>query len=507
MVLEELEAGVEGELYAFVMLEDQTTRAVSASKTVSASKSLDRGLVMRIVAAGLSFEFATNDFQARALRAAARGLREKALAHARAAGSPPAYRPLAWEEEDVASLCAEMRSQLPATLDSRTPVHFGVSLDPEHPLNLSFAQAQAQAARNYAALMQRAEGVLVNAGSLYRSIARHRVFMDREKRMSQSLLYSLQYMYGITPQGRMARDVQGGLCGFEGLALPGEADFDALIDRARRLSEARNLKPGRYPLITGPEVTGVIAHEAFGHTQEGDTCRLGRSIAPRLRRDKARVGNQQATIVNNPALFAMGKEAHGQNGSHYFDDEGQLARAQVILDRGYLSSPMNDLMSSLTGDINGTAPRTSNGKRESWRRPLLARQTNTYFTAGDASLEELIGMVKSGFLARFPHGGMEDPKGMGLTAGADFLEEIVDGKLTGSYFVGPRGGHVELSDSVPLLLSSIVAKSRVDAEDPPDARGDTEPYNKWGGCGKYHKESVFAGCGGPFILWKGIKCG
>ena len=90
----------------------------------------------------------------------------------------------------------------------------------------------------------------------------------------------------------------------------------------------------------------------------------------------------------------IGKQNFGTNGSHFFDDEGQLARKQIILDKGILSSPMNDLLSSLKGDINGPAPRQSNGKRESWGNPIMARQTNTYFTAGNKTVNELIAMVE-----------------------------------------------------------------------------------------------------------------
>ena len=130
----------------------------------------------------------------------------------------------------------------------------------------------------------------------------------------------------------------------------------------------------------------------------------------------------------------------------------------------------------------------------------MVRQTNTYFTPGDATLEELIARVPAGFLAHWAHGGMEDPKGGSLTAGTEYLEEIRDGRLTGRLFVGPTGGHVELSDPVFSLLARIEGKTGSS-----HPRGI--PENKYGGCGKYHKESVDAGCGGPWILWSSVTCG
>jgi TldD protein len=200
--------------------------------------------------------------------------------------------------------------------------------------------------------------------------------------------------------------------------------------------------------------------------------------------------------MNHPNMFSMEGLSHGSNGSYFFDHEGQLARPQTILNKGLLSAPMTDLTAALRLNV----PRTANGKRESWRRPLMTRQTNTYFTPGDKTVEELIGMVKEGYLARWASGGMEDPKGGSLTAGTSYLEEIKDGKLTGEIYLGPSGGHVELSDPVFTLLERIVAKSK-------SVHENNIPENKFGGCGKYHKEGVAAGCGGPFILWESINCG
>jgi predicted Zn-dependent protease len=222
----------------------------------------------------------------------------------------------------------------------------------------------------------------------------------------------------------------------------------------------------------------------------------GRSLASRLRKEGVRVGNDQATIMNNPVMFAMQGMNAGSNGSYYFDNEGQLARAQAILDRGYLSTPMTDLTSAQKLNVE----RTANGKRESWRRPLMSRQTNTYFTPGDKSLDELIAMVDDGFLAVNPYGGMEDPKGGSLTVGAAYFEEIKQGVLTGKKFLGPAGGHIEITDTVFDILDRIVAKSKVDDD-------HQLPKTLLGGCGKYHKELVDAGVGGPYILWQSVACG
>jgi hypothetical protein len=44
-----------------------------------------------------------------------------------------------------------------------------------------------------------------------------------------------------------------------------------------------------------------------------------------------------------------------------------------------------------------------------------------------------------------------------------------------------------------------VAKSKIEVDTASPDRAK-HPWNDAGGCGKYHKEFVFAGCGGPYML-------
>jgi len=506
-----MEAGVEDKLYAFAMLEDLDQFQSHVSQTEASSMTTDRGLVLRILAGHRNFEYATNNFDAAVLQQEAATLKAEALAYLDTLENPPVYTPGGWKDEPLADFADPIHEQIMAAgngalPDTDTPVHFGTAYDPSISESLSKAES-AQRSRTLKEAIQNAGGdQLASAGCMLRRKVKSRLFVDRTRQMSQSLFSSLYYLYAITPSGKTVRDIIGGMAGAEAGLSINDTLISKLVETANKVENAERIQPGRYRIITGPDVTGVIAHEAFGHTQEGDTCRLGRSCAPGLRKKGVLVGNQQASIINNAGVFAMGTTPWGVNGTHFFDDEGFIARPQTILDEGKLSSPMNDLIASLTGDINGPADRQSNGKRESWKRPLMPRQTNTYFTAGDKTLDELAELCGDGFIAEHAHGGMEDPKGMGLTAGTEYLEEVKNGKRTGKLFLGPQGGHIELSDPVPRLLESIIAKSVISEEDPMNETG-SEPINKWGGCGKYHKEGVEAGCGGPWILWEGITCG
>jgi len=501
-LLATLEKGREKDWYAFVWLEETKQSAYTAAITENAAESLDRGVVFRVFVDGQNYEKSTNQLDSENLKLLAKEFRME-LDRKFPSVNSESYKPNSWQQEKSLGLDEEFTQQLTNDLSTNTEVHFSAKCE-LNPFETTIEKIKKIATQTRNELLEKAKSnvaahsefdELADIRCMVRQSITTHVFVDREKNMSQTIPVTINYTMGMTKTGQMARAVGGGLGGLE-LSKLSDEDKNEVSYRSLQLANAKKLAPGRYKVISGPDVSGVIAHEAFGHTQEGDTWMKGRSIASGLHQSKTKVGNDQASIMNHPNLFSMDALDFGTNGSYFFDHEGQIARSQTILDKGMLSTPMTDLTSATRLNV----PRTANGKRESWRRPLMARQTNTYFTAGDKTLDELIGMVDEGYLARWASGGMEDPKGGSLTAGTSYLEEIKSGKLTGEIFLGPSGGHVELSDPVFTLLDRIVAKSK-------SAHKDNIPENKIGGCGKYHKEGVPAGCGGPFILWESITCG
>jgi TldD protein len=319
------------------------------------------------------------------------------------------------------------------------------------------------------------------------------IFIDRESNLSQTL-----YRTGltlITMSGAERTYLRaGGLGGLEAAEVKDE-QLQNLLKDLKGLKTAGRLKPGKYRVLFGPELTGVLAHEAFGHSQEGDTCARGRSKAWDLYQTGQLVGNTHATILNNPAIFENGTESFGAWGSYFFDEEGFLAQEQVLLEKGKLLAPMTNLTSAIRLGI----PRTANGKRESWASGVYTRQTNTYFSAGTQTYQALIDQIQEGYLALHPAGGMEDPKGMGIQVGISYLFEVKNGELTGRIFKGPAGGDIQMTGYTPDVLNSIIGKSKIDAWSTTEDQARF-PKNDVGGCGKYHKEFVFAGCGGPYML-------
>jgi TldD protein len=235
-------------------------------------------------------------------------------------------------------------------------------------------------------------------------------------------------------------------------------------------------KPGIYDIIADPSITGLIAHEAFGHGVEMDM----------FVRDRARAKEYLNKRVASPLVTMHdGASSVLSVASYFFDDDGILAHDTKIIDQGILKRGISDALSALQ---LGTIP-TGNARRESYKRKAYTRMTNTFFEPGTSKLAEMIHSVKNGFLLAKTDNGMEDPKNWGIQCTAHYGREILDGKLTGRV-VAP----VVMSGDVIDLLNSISAVS-----------GDFTVIGS-GSCGKGYKEWVRVSDGGPYIKAK-VKIG
>lgn len=241
---------------------------------------------------------------------------------------------------------------------------------------------------------------------------------------------------------------------------------------AADLVSAEKVVPGEYEVITSPEVTGLIAHEAFGHGVEMDMFVKGRALGAEY--IGKRVGSDLVTM-HEGALCAE------DTSSYAFDDEGIPAGDVTEIDHGILRTGICDALSALR---LGTKP-TGNGKRESFSHKVYTRMTNTIFDSGTSTLEEMIASVKKGYLLKGMQSGMEDPKHWGIQCIIDRGYEIIDGKLTGKV-VSP----LVMTGYVPDLLGSVSMLST-------DRETDGAGY-----CGKGHKEWVKTAQGGPYLKTK-----
>lgn len=492
--------------YGSIYVERKATKAYAANpKQTQMSDQISQGVVLRIYDGYSLYEQATDEMSLDSIKKLALQLAERVSAVKHPGGPKRPYRAPTWSERLSAKLEEEITSQIPPNVLAETPVHFGIKVV-EDPFKVSSAE-WLQKLKN---LLERCKTLAHDEGLKDDELTFMRarqsvgveecVFADRESLLSQTL-YRLDLTV-LTMSGADRTYIRkGGLGGLEAVPIHDHEIREILRD-LKALKGSSRLAPGKYRILCGPLVTGVLAHEAFGHSQEGDTCARGRSKAWELQKSGEVVGNEHATILNNPAIFSNGTESCAAWGSYFFDEEGWLANEQVLLDRGVLKYPMTNLTSSIRLGV----PRTANGKRESWANGVYTRQTNTYFSAGNKTLAKLMSELGNGFVAVHPAGGMEDPKGMGIQVGISYLHEVKDGKITGRVFKGPAGGDIQMTGYTPDILKSILAKSKIEVESK-DADRAKFPFNDSGGCGKYHKEFVFAGCGGPYMLLDQVTLG
>jgi TldD protein len=242
-------------------------------------------------------------------------------------------------------------------------------------------------------------------------------------------------------------------------------------DIALALLSADKVQPGMYDVICAPDVSGVIAHEAFGHGVELDMFLKERARSEQYLGKP--IASDLVSIVDDPSY-------PGGHGSYFFDDEGQLASPTYIVRDGVFERGLSDLFSAHSLGV----PRSANGRRESFQRKVYARMSNTFFARGETPVQSMIENVDRGVYLLHTQSGMEDPKGWGMQVTSHYGEEIRDGKRTGRLFT-PVG----ITGYVPDILQSVTAV------------GDDFVLSG-GTCGKGHKEWAPVSSGGPHLMLK-----
>ena len=242
------------------------------------------------------------------------------------------------------------------------------------------------------------------------------------------------------------------------------------VKLAIELLDAKPPKPGIYTIITDPSITGLFAHEAFGHGLEMDQFVKERAVAMDY------MGKRVAKPILN---MHDGAKSTFSVASYFFDDEGALAGDTQIIKKGILNTGICD---SISASILGIKP-TGNGRRQSYKRKSYTRMTNTFFDKGKATLDEMIASVDYGYYISTTNNGMEDPKNWGIQCTALYGREIVNGKFTGK-IISP----VVMSGYVIDFLESISMIS-------------SENFNVIGSgsCGKGYKEWVRVSDGGASL--------
>lgn len=298
-----------------------------------------------------------------------------------------------------------------------------------------------------------------------------KMFLTANRDLRQSYVYSEGAVMLVGARNGRTDMAYNGISDREGPSI--FDDLSAEIDKSyKELMDnlgAEKVIPGEYEIITTPEVSGLIAHEAFGHGVEMDMFVKKRALGAEY--IGKRVGSDLVTMHE-------GANCVKDVASYAFDDEGTLAGDVIEIDKGILKTGVCDALAALRLGIKPTG----NGKRENFEHKAYTRMTNTMFDKGNSTKEEMIASVKKGYLLSGMFSGMEDPKHWGIQCIIARGYEIIDGKLTGKV-VAP----VVLTGYVPDLLGSISMASN-----------DYVSFGT-GACGKGYKEWAKVSDGGPYL--------
>ncbi|HUY79256.1 MAG TPA: TldD/PmbA family protein [Ktedonobacterales bacterium] len=411
-----------------------------------------RGVVFTVYDGGAFVEYGTSDL---ALESLARNVRDWASGVRRQPGGPPIIG------GGHATIVGA------ATRDFATPMQ----IDPASvPLTEKLAMLRD--------LQQRAQARdqrIVQARTQYTDRTQETTYIGRGRSLRQRVTRVIVGLLIAVSDGGQVRyhfAQSSGTGGYE-LARMDDATIAATAETALRLLAAERIQPGEYDIVTDATISGVIAHECFGHGVELDLFPKGRARAEQY--VNKQVAAPAVQMYDDPSLT-------GAIGSYFFDDEGELARPTQILRDGVLIRPISDFASATFA----SGVHTANGRRQDFSRKVYARMSNTFFArdAAGPDAAAMIAGVERGVYLRQAESGMEDPMGWGIQVTAHYGEEIANGALTGRLFA-PVG----VSGYVPDLLQSVNSVG-----------SDFELFA--GNCGKGHKEFVTVSCGGPHLRMK-----
>lgn len=250
---------------------------------------------------------------------------------------------------------------------------------------------------------------------------------------------------------------------------------EEVVKRIDERFEARRPKGGQMPVVMGAGASGILLHEAMGHSFEADFNRKGQSIFS----DKLgqKICSENISIVDDGTVSF-------NRGSGNYDDEGVPAQKTFMVKDGVLTSFLHDRISAAW---YGVEP-TGNGRRESFRYNPIPRMRATYMESGNASPESIISSVRNGiYVDEFSNGQVKIGEG-------DFTFFVKSGFLIENGRLTTPVKDINIIGNGPQALADIVAVGN-------DLKIDNGTWT----CGK--EQSVPVTCGIPTVLVSNLTVG
>ncbi|MFT4224602.1 TldD/PmbA family protein [Dysgonomonas sp.] len=159
--------------------------------------------------------------------------------------------------------------------------------------------------------------------------------------------------------------------------------------------EAIKPKGGEMPVVMGAGSSGILLHEAIGHTFEADFNRKNISIFS---------GQFGKKICSSNISIVDDGTVEYARGAINFDDEGVESQKTYIVKDGILESYLHDRISAKYYNVEPTG----NGRRQSFRYAPLPRMRVTYMEQGNIPESDMIASVKQGvYVDNFTNGQVQ----------------------------------------------------------------------------------------------------
>ncbi len=251
-----------------------------------------------------------------------------------------------------------------------------------------------------------------------------------------------------------------------------KAPFDGIAresaEKAIQLLSAKRPKGEKATVILDPAMTGLLSHEAVGHTVEADFVLSGSITSGKIGK---RVGSEILSMSDSGTSRITPFGA----GTIFVDDEGVLAGETEIIRDGILVSYLHDRETAAKFGVTSTG----NARAYEYTDEPLVRMRNTYVKPGSQTREEMISDVRHGYLVMGPQNGQADANGE-FMFGAEECLRIENGEIAETL----RGATI--SGRIFDALMSVDAVSR-----------DFSFGIGTGYCGKFQAAKVDGG--GPFV--------
>ncbi len=345
----------------------------------------------------------------------------------------------------------------------------------EDPRNISIEEKRSLLERYNRIPLSHKKIVMTNMG--YSDTLREKFYLSSEgSEIYEELLTTRIGGMVTSKDGSLTQNLRisaGGSNGFQnvrGLEDIFEKRSGIVID----LLKAEPVSGGVYNCILNQSLSGVFAHEAFGHFSEADIIETLPAMRKKMEMG-APLGNEVLSITDNATL-------PNQLGFYKYDDEGVPVRKVELMKNGVLTGRLH---SRRTAAEFGE-PISGHCVAEDYKYAPIIRMGTIFIESGKNSLDDLMQQLGEGLLINDAKGGQTS--GENFTFGAQYGFKVKNGKKAGMI------RDINMSGNLYKTMKDITAI------------GNDLTLSKTGGCGK-GQTNIRSCHGGPHILVKNVVIG